>query len=225
MIVSRLTDLLGENMKSIFDLPKIYDELAAGSKARLKDDFEKNGVELVDFFINAITPPEEVQKMMDQRSGLSAMGPAMGTYMQMKTADAMVEAAKNPGGGAGQAMGLGTGLGMGMMMPQMVQQTMAGAQQQQQQPGRPAGPVPVPMVACPKCQTAMAAGSKFCPSCGAPAAVAPTGQACPACKAEVAPGARFCPNCGAKIGPAACPKCNTPLPPGSKFCPNCGNPS
>src|SRR5918911_4233374 len=80
VIVSRLNDLLGENLKTIFDLPAYYDELAAGVKARVAEDFSKQGLELVDMLISAITPPEEVQKKIDERASMSALGD-MGRYM------------------------------------------------------------------------------------------------------------------------------------------------
>ena len=68
LIVSRLTDLLGTLQVGMLDLPAKYDEIAAGTRAKVADDFGKYGLELVDFFINAITPPEEVQKAIDARS-------------------------------------------------------------------------------------------------------------------------------------------------------------
>ncbi|MCB9475393.1 MAG: SPFH domain-containing protein [Deltaproteobacteria bacterium] len=118
VIISRLTDVLGENLKSIFDLAALYDELGVAAKVRMKDDFAKYGIELIDFFINAITPPDEVQKMIDQRSAMGAIG-NMNRFMQFKSAQAMEEAAKS-GGAANDAMGMGLGAGFGMMMPQMM---------------------------------------------------------------------------------------------------------
>ena len=112
VIVARLTDVLGENLTSIFDLPKLYDELAMALKARVADDFGKYGIELVDLYLGAITPPEEVQKMIDERSGMGAIGD-MNAYMKYKTARAIGDAAQQPGGGAGGTVGAGIGLGMG----------------------------------------------------------------------------------------------------------------
>ncbi|MGB5295186.1 MAG: SPFH domain-containing protein, partial [Thermoanaerobaculia bacterium] len=60
VIVARLTDVLGENLQSIFDLPKVYDELSMALKARVADDFSKYGIELVDLYLGAITPPPDV---------------------------------------------------------------------------------------------------------------------------------------------------------------------
>ena len=92
VIVARLTDVLGENLTSIFDLPKLYDELGMGLKARVADDFSKYGIELVDLFLGAITPPEEVQKLIDERSGMGAVGD-MNAYLKFKTARAIGDAA------------------------------------------------------------------------------------------------------------------------------------
>src|ERR1041384_2445241 len=47
IVVARLNDLLGENLKTVFDLPAYYDEISAGVKARVADDFGKQGLELV----------------------------------------------------------------------------------------------------------------------------------------------------------------------------------
>jgi membrane protease subunit (stomatin/prohibitin family) len=139
VIVARLTDVLGENLTSVFDLPRLYDELAMGLKARVADDFTKYGIELVDFFLGAITPPEEVQKLIDERSGMGAIGD-MNAYMKFKTARAIGDAAANPGGGSGDAMGAGLGVGMGAglgaMLPGMMREAMQGGGS----PGAPAAP-------------------------------------------------------------------------------------
>ena len=48
-IVSRLTDVLGETLKTIFDLPAHFDEIGGLTKARVADDFLKYGIEISDF--------------------------------------------------------------------------------------------------------------------------------------------------------------------------------
>ncbi|HUG54087.1 MAG TPA: SPFH domain-containing protein [Vicinamibacteria bacterium] len=227
LCVARLNDLLGETLKTILDLPRYYDELAGGLKGRVADDFGKYGLELVDFLIGAVTPPEEVQKMIDERAGMGAIGD-MQRYMAFKAARGIEAAASNQGE-AGSAAGLGLGAGIGMMMPGMI----AGAVNAQRGPGGgsgtgAAGAVPVPggspagaTTPCPRCQSPVALGAKFCANCGAPmAAPAP----CAKCQSPLAPGAKFCANCGEAVAAAgaACPKCNTPVTPGAKFCPNCG---
>lgn len=48
VIVSRLNDLLGETLDTIFDLPRLYDEFAVALKSRVTDDFERYGIGLVE---------------------------------------------------------------------------------------------------------------------------------------------------------------------------------
>lgn len=50
-----------------------------------------------------------------------------------------------------------------------------------------------PATPCAKCGTPMAAGVKFCPNCGTPAAQA---KACANCGTAMEAGVKFCPNCG-----------------------------
>lgn len=217
VIVARLNDVLGENLKSILDLARLYDELSEALKARVRVDFTKYGLELVDFLIGAITPPEEVQKAIDERSGMQAVG-NMGAYMQFKAAKSMEEAAKNTSGsGAAAGVGLGMGAGMGMMIPGMLNQAM-----QQGQAGTPAAAGVGAAVACAACGVGNPSAAKFCQGCGKP--LAQPGVPCPACNAPNPAGAKFCNGCGKPLTAGACPKCNAPNATGAKFCSGCGSP-
>ena len=215
VIVSRFNDVLGENMKSVLDLAMVYDELGVALKTRVQTDFAKFGIEVQDFFIQAITPPEEVQKAMDQRASMGVVGD-MNKFMQFKAANAMEAAANNPGG-AGAAMAMGAGAGMGMAQAQMMANAMAAGQQQPQAKT----PAAAPGIACPGCQAQNAAAAKFCSSCGK---AIPAAEACPKCAVPNAPGAKFCSSCGTGMGKAACPKCQAQVAAGAKFCAGCGNP-
>ncbi len=141
MIVARLADLLGTLGMSILDLPSRYDEIAAGTRAKMGDEFAKYGLELVDFFVNAITPPEEVQKAIDARSAMGAVGD-LNAYMKFQAAQSMAKMAEG-GGEATGAMGMGMGAGFGMMMPGMIGQAMAsGGAMAPGTPPLPGGPQP-----------------------------------------------------------------------------------
>lgn len=128
LIVARLMDLLGTQKISLLDLPSKYDEVAAETKTKLAAEFTQYGLELVDFFINGITPPEEVQKAIDSRSSMGAVGD-LNAFMKFQAANSMAKLAEQGGGAnggmAGGAMGMGMGAGFGMMMPGMIQQAMA----------------------------------------------------------------------------------------------------
>jgi len=207
IIVSRLNDLLGESLKTIFDLAKLYDEIGTAAKARLSEDFAKYGVDLTDFYVNSITPPDEVQAKLDERASMGAIGD-MNTYMQFKAAQAVQDAAQagGDGGAAGAGMGLGLGAGFGAMMPGMISNAM-----QQGAQGGAGGTAPP---AAPASGATAAAGG---------AAAAAAGGFCTECGGAVPAGGKFCPSCGAKqAGPSGCTGCGQPVPEGAKFCPNCG---
>jgi len=210
IIVSRLNDVLGETLKTLLDLPRYYDELAVALKVRVKEDFDRYGLELVDFYINSITPPEDVQKIIDERSGMAAVGD-MNQYMRFKAARAVGDAAKQEGGNAGEGMGLGMGAGMGMMLPGMIAQAMQGGQQ----PGSQGG-VTFP---CPNCKTQLPAGAQFCSNCGAKMTIS---VECPKCHAQAPAGSKFCSSCGTSLTGNTCSKCGGTLAEGAKFCAQCG---
>jgi membrane protease subunit (stomatin/prohibitin family) len=186
VIVARLTDVLGENLQSIFDLPKVYDELGMALKARVADDFSKYGIELVDMYLGAITPPNEVQKLIDERAGMAAVGD-MNAYMKFKAAKAMGDAAQNTGGetggGVGAGLGVGMGAGMGMMLPQMMKEAMQDPGGQQA-PTSGGGATPAAPAAESTGAAAAAAGAAFCHQCGG----------------KLPEAAKFCPACGTKVG-------------------------
>ena len=161
--VARLNDVLGETVSTLFDLPQHYDELAEGLKGRVAGDFGKYGLELVDFYIGAIVPPEDVQKVIDERTGMAAIGDP-NAYLKFKAARALGDAAANPGGegSAATGVGLGAGIGLGASMAQMMKDAMA----------QPAGSAPAAVAAaagafCANCGTKFPDGAKFCTACGA----------------------------------------------------------
>ena len=142
-IMSRFTDTLGEAKIPALDLAAKYDEISDLVKQKLQEEFKTMGLELSKFFVENISLPEEVEAMMDKRTGVGMMAPVMGAYTQMQVADSIPLAAQNPGGVAGMGMGVGLGFGMGNMMGQQ----MTGAAQQMGQQGFPAGNAPAPAAA------------------------------------------------------------------------------
>ena len=152
VIVSRFNDYMGETIDSILNLPAKYDELAKGLLERVQEDFSHFGICMTHLYINAITPPPEVQQAIDDRSRMGVFDD-MNKLMQMKAAMAMEKASESEGGS-----GMGMGTGLGLMMPAMFAQYFAKAQPQ---PGQHQ-----PQAKCPECDNAIPAMSKFCPDCG-----------------------------------------------------------
>ncbi len=143
MIISRFTDVLGEAKVPALDLPALTEEIGAAVRAKLSDEFDAFGLALKTLFLQNVSMPEEVQKAIDQRASMGAIGD-MQTFTQYQAAQALRDAAQQEGGGglAGAGLGLGAGAGMGAMMGQMMGQALQGGQQQGQQSsgGAPSAP-------------------------------------------------------------------------------------
>lgn len=216
VVVSRLNDYLGETVDSLFDLPRYYDEMGVAVKKRLTQDFGKYGIELVDFYITRITPPEDVQKMIDERSGMGAVG-NLDQFLKFKAAKALGDAAGATGVGGGEAgtgLGMGVGMGMGMMLPGMLYKVFgADAVTPEQIAARGT-------VNCPECYGEVALDSRFCSHCGHQMVVI---SKCPRCQKNVTAKARFCSSCGTDLQTQLrCRGCQTTLPPETRFCFHCG---
>ena len=139
IVVAKMTDLLGELGKGLFDLPALYDEIGAGTKAKVQDDFANLGVQLKTLYVNSISPTEETAKAIDERASMGAIGD-MQKYMQFQTARGIRDAAQSSGEAGsmtGAGVGLGAGMGMGAAMAQAMSQSMA-PDAQQSSTGAPA---------------------------------------------------------------------------------------
>jgi membrane protease subunit (stomatin/prohibitin family) len=211
VIVSRFNDFMGETIDSILNLPAKYDELSEGLAARLQNDFGHFGLALTHIYLNAITPPPEVQQAIDDRSRMEVFKD-MNKLMQMKAAMAMEKAAEAEDSGSG--MGMGTGLGL--MMPAMFAQYFAGTKESPR-------PQQEEAATCPDCKNDIPTNAKFCPYCGHQQLVI---KQCPNCGKNLTASAKFCSRCGhpaeAKPEPRFCPKCGAENLHDSKFCGSCG---
>lgn len=118
MLLSKLQDLLGETAakNSVVELIGLTEELGAGVRAKVQDDFLALGLTLKSFYIGNLKPSDK------SAEELRAMGMLdMQTYTQLQAADAMRDAAQNPSGGAGLTAGIGAGLGIGNVLSQSLQ--------------------------------------------------------------------------------------------------------
>ena len=213
IIVARLNDMFGEKLDTILDLPEKYEEYAKMAKERIGSEFNKYGLELMDFYISAITPPPEVQKRIDERAGMEAVG-NLDDYLKFSMAKAF-------GGGpdgsspAESGAGLGLGAGIAMMAPGFLSKAFAPEHTDLK-------PTNVPTIACPKCGIDTPEDSRYCYKCGYQIAVE---KRCPNCGGKVMGKFKFCANCGFNLESKEdikCKNCGKQLPPGTKFCTDCG---
>ena len=210
VIISRFNDHMGESIDSVLNLPSKYEELSEGLSQRLTNDFSHFGIRLTHLYINAITPPPEVQQAIDDRSRMGVFED-MNKLMQMKAAMAMEKASEGEGG-AGDSMGMG----MGLMMPAMFAQYFAGA-------GDATPQTQEKDFSCPECQNTIPTDAKFCPYCGHQQLVI---KQCAHCGKNLTANAKFCSRCGhpaeEKPQPKFCAKCGAENLHDSKFCGSCG---
>lgn len=205
VIVSRLNDYLGEHLDTLLNLPGRYDAVSSGLQNRLREDFSRFGIGLQSLYINAITPPQEVQKAIDDKSRLAVFDD-INKLLKMKAAMAFEKGAKNQA-----EAGAGMGLSFGMMLPALFGTVLQGSPPQALNPR------------CPDCGNEVPLDARFCPLCGHQILIF---QKCPACGKNVPPKARFCPQCGGllerKQEPRHCPNCRADNLPESVYCNQCG---
>jgi membrane protease subunit (stomatin/prohibitin family) len=208
VIVSRFNDLMGETITSVFNLPGEYDTLSEGLRKRLEGDFGQFGLELSQLYINAITPPPEVQQAIDDKSRLGVFDD-LNRLLKLKAAMALEKASEAQG-----EAGAGLGLGLGMMAPTMLAGLFNTA---------PAQGPSAPKLQCPACQQVVARDARFCQHCGHALLVF---DRCPQCSTNIGADTRFCPQCGKAVEhiPLAkkCSQCGSENLSNSIYCNQCG---
>ena len=184
---------------------------------KLAGEFERYGIRLVNFTVNAISVPENDPSYLRLKAALArkAEMKIVGyNYQQERTFDVLEGAAKNEGGSAG-VMGAGLGLGMGVNLGNVIGAAFGGAVTSIDVKSAAQGTENV----CKKCGAKLPANAKFCFECGTRVEQDEM-IVCPNCK-EPTPKGKFCLHCGFRIM-AVCPHCGASLAPNAKFCPECG---
>jgi membrane protease subunit (stomatin/prohibitin family) len=135
MMVARFADVLGESKIPVLDMAANQDELGKYVTSKIHDDFAPYGLQVMSLMVENISLPPEVEQAMDKRTSMGVIG-NMGAYTQFQAANAIGDAARNPGGMAGAGVGIGMGVGLGQQVAQAMGQSV-------QSPGLSAPP-PLP---------------------------------------------------------------------------------
>lgn len=135
LVVTRFTDAIGESKIPVLDLAANYDELSKFISAKINPEFGEYGLEVTKFLVENISLPPEVETALDKRSSMGIIG-NLSQYAQFQAANAIEQAAKNPGGS-----NAGLEMGMGFAMANQMGQMFNNQNQQNQ------NPPPIPGVA------------------------------------------------------------------------------
>lgn len=214
MLTSRIKAMLSGFMMgkqiSFLEITPYLKELSEACKTEVCEEFERFGIEIVNFYIETISPPkDEYAKLREYKEELS-LGDDF--YRQRRSFDILDSLAKNNSAGSMANAGVGVGMGLGLM------QNAGGLFSSMGQNVNIAQSRTDEEIACPQCGAKNAKDSKFCGECGQKLI---SGIACSACGHVNPTGMKFCGECGTKLN-KKCPSCGYENDLSQKFCGECG---
>jgi membrane protease subunit (stomatin/prohibitin family) len=145
MIVGRLAGALASAHVAVLDLAANQEQIATQLAGTLSEECRPMGIAISKFIIENVSLPPEVEQAMDKRTQMGVIGD-LGRYTQFQTANAIEDAAQNPGG-AGDALGIGLGMGIGQRAAAAMSAPAQAAPPVVAAPPVAAGPPPLPLSA------------------------------------------------------------------------------
>lgn len=186
IINTRIKTLLAQQINnkeiSILDINIYLEELAQESLEKLKPDFEKYGMELVNFYYESINIPEgdldKINEFLNRNAEFNILGEER--YRTSRGYDVLDQAASNEGGAGGMAsagLGIGAGFGIAKEAANITNESIKENKSN-----------------CIKCNKELKSGQKFCSDCGTKQTIE-----CSNCQKELKATANFCPSCGTAV--------------------------
>ncbi|MCD6127980.1 MAG: SPFH domain-containing protein [Methanomicrobia archaeon] len=177
-IIEKFIDNLAE--QTSYNVYQQTSETSLFIKTRLRGDFERFGIDMVDLKIEGVTIPDEYKnKLFYLQRGVTPE-----QLVGKEIAEKFAEAIKETKGG-------GAAMGAGFMAIPYAMQGVSNLLTPQA-----AG---VATVVCPNCGYQVPRNSKFCPNCGYKLSMPKAKIKCKKCGAEIPAGSKYCPNCGEKV--------------------------
>ena len=115
LLVSKIKNVISAYMIrkkiSFLEVTGYLDEISKDCEEAVKDEFDRFGAEIVNFYVETIVPPKnEYEKLRNYKEELSLGGDF---YMQRRSLDIMEGFAENEGSGGLASTGAGLGIGIG----------------------------------------------------------------------------------------------------------------
>jgi membrane protease subunit (stomatin/prohibitin family) len=167
-IIAKMTDAFAASQIPFLDMAANQNALAERISEQIKPAFTEYGLTLDSFVVENLSLPEELQKILDQRIGMTMVGD-MGRYTQYEVAQSIpIAAANEGGGGVGAGAGLGAGVAMGQAMMDAVKKSTSGSGGGAAPAGGAGGAPAADAKFCTECGKSIPRSAKFCPHCGKP---------------------------------------------------------
>ena len=221
LLITKIKDTIANsvinNKLSIFEITASIDLISELCKKRVVDEFNRFGIEVVNFFIESINvPSEDIQRLrdiMERKAAFTQIGDER--YLVMRQLDVLEKLAGNPGEG-GSGMGIGAGLGAGIASGKILGEMFKDI--------RPEASSTKGKIICPDCNYENQLGVVFCGKCGNK--LFKEKKVCPNCSKENSPEVLYCAFCGkliqAETAANICLKCNYKNAIGTIYCGKCG---
>ena len=220
LLTTRIKDTIANSVinskLSIFDITASIDLISETCKKRVVEEFDKFGIEVVNFFIESINVPNEdilrLRDILERKAEFTQIGDER--YVTMRQLDVLEKLAGNPGDG-GSGMGIGAGLGAGVATGKVIGEMFRNI--------KPEAPVKNKNI-CPNCGYENLPEVVFCGKCGNK--LAKDKKVCPNCSKENSPETAYCAFCGkliqSNVKTTACPECNYENTVDAIYCGKCG---
>jgi len=112
LIVAKVSAVLATGQISVLELAAKYAEVGARVLEQVAPQFQQYVLGVTQLVIENVSLPPEVEATLDQKTRMNMLGD-LDRYTQLQSADAIRDAARNPGGGAAAGVGIGMGAALG----------------------------------------------------------------------------------------------------------------
>lgn len=206
-----------KNNISALEISVHLEDLSKYAFNKVREEFNKYGIDIVSFFIESVNFPEEdfdmINKILVDKAAFDIIGEER--YNTKRSFDVYEKAAENDNGAASTAASVGIGLGLANNISNISMNTsgslgnIEGAEYENNNGCK-----------CNSCGHINKAQSKFCTKCGEKLIEE---KICENCGASNEIDAKFCSSCGNKlIKEVVCPSCKKELSEDARFCNFCG---